>query len=147
MVWLGLSNAGSFLTQYYAPEIGAPQIRLRAVARMLRRHRLTVEVLTALPNCPAGKIFPGYGGRYHVREEKGRHGRPAHVSLCGPGRSASVRLANYLSVACTALIASLTGPRPDVMFYESQPLSLGVVALLMKWLRGQDIIVAHGRLG
>ena len=58
----------------------------------------------------------------------------------GTGKSASIRLANYLSFTCTALLATLTGPRPDVMFVESQPLSLGLVAILMKWLRGVPYI-------
>src|SRR5262249_20835111 len=47
-----------------------------------------------------------------------------------------VRLANYLSFTLTALLAALTGPCPDVMFVESQPLSLGLIALLMRYLRG-----------
>jgi len=52
------------------------------------------------------------------------------------GKSAVIRLANYFSFTFTALISTLTGPRPDVLFVESQPLSLGMVAVLMKWLRG-----------
>jgi len=56
------------LTQYYAPEIGAPQIRLRSVVRVLRQHDIEVEVLTAIPNYPAGRIFPGYSGRWWVHE-------------------------------------------------------------------------------
>ena len=54
----------------------------------------------------------------------------------GTGRSALVRLANYFSFTLGALFAALTGPRPDVLFVESQPLSLGIVAILMKYLRG-----------
>jgi len=53
----------------------------------------------------------------------------------GTGKSVPVRLANYLSFTFTALITALTGPRPDLMLVESQPLSLGLVAVLMKWLR------------
>src|SRR5262249_5707085 len=53
----------------------------------------------------------------------------------GTGRSPLVRLANYLSFTFTALISALLGPRPDVLFVESQPMSLGVVAVLMKWFR------------
>src|SRR5262245_17061195 len=123
------------LTQYYSPEIGAPQIRLRSVARELQRHGIEVEVLTALPNYPMGRIFSGYAGRWKIKE------RIEHVPVertwvyAGTGKSARIRLANYLSFTFTALIAALTGPRPDVMFVESQPLSLGVVAVLMKWLR------------
>jgi len=124
------------LTQYYPPEIGAPQIRLRSLARVLRSVGLNVSVLTALPNYPAGKIFPNYVGRWRVREEI--DGVPVLRTwvYAATGRSALVRLANYCSFTATSLLAALTGPRPDIVFVESQPLSLGVVGILMKWLRG-----------
>jgi putative colanic acid biosynthesis glycosyltransferase WcaI len=128
------------LTQYYAPEIGAPQIRLRSVAKVLRRHGIEVRVLTAMPNYPAGKIFPGYARRWHMHEKiDGIAVRRTWV-YAGTGRSAFVRLANYLSFTFSALVAALTGPRPNVLFVESQPLSLGLVAVLMKWLRGVPYI-------
>ena len=57
------------LSQYYAPEMGAPQIRLRNFARELREAGIQVSVLTAMPNYPLGKIFDGYTGRFSVREE------------------------------------------------------------------------------
>src|SRR5258705_7874364 len=41
----------------------------------------------------------------------------------------------FLSFTLTALIVALTGPSPELMLVESQPLSLGFVAVLMKWLR------------
>lgn len=128
------------LTQYYPPEVGAPQIRLRSVAHVLRRHGLEVTVLTAMPNYPSGKTFPGYRGRWRVREEIDGVAVRRTWIYPGTGKSASVRLANYLSFTCTALAAALIGPRPDVMFVESQPLSLGAVAVLMKWLRGVPYI-------
>ena len=123
------------LTQYYPPEIGAPQIRLRSVARELQQHGIEVEVLTALPNYPTGRIFPGYAGRWKIKESI--EGVPVTRTwvYAGTGKSVPVRLANYLSFTFTALITALTGPRPDLMFVESQPLSLGLVAVLMKWLR------------
>ena len=129
------ANRWLFLTQYYPPEIGAPQIRLRSVARELRRHGIDVEVLTALPNYPAGKVFTGYSGRWKVKETI--DGVPVTRTwvYAGTGKSAFVRLANYLSFTLTALFAALSGPRPEVMFVESQPLSLGFIALLMKWFR------------
>jgi colanic acid biosynthesis glycosyl transferase WcaI len=128
------------LTQYYPPEIGAPQIRLRSMVRQLRLHGIEVEVLTALPNYPAGKIFLGYSGRWQMREEIDSIPVRRTWIYAGTGRSASIRLANYLSFTFTALLAILTGPRPDVMFIESQPLSLCFVAILMKWLRGVPYI-------
>jgi glycosyltransferase involved in cell wall biosynthesis len=128
------------LTQYYPPEIGAPQIRLRSVAQKLRQHGIQVEVLTALPNYPAGRIFPDYSGRWRMREEIDGVPIRRYWVYAGTGKSASIRLANYLSFSCTALIATLTGSRPDIMFVESQPLSLGMVAILMKWFRGVPYI-------
>src|SRR5579863_4316240 len=110
------------LTQYYPPEIGAPQIRLRSLVRVLRSIGLQVNVLTALPNYPAGKIFPKYVGRWRVREEI--DGAPVQRTwvYAATGRSAMVRLANYFSFTTTSLLAALTGPRPDILFVESQPL-------------------------
>jgi glycosyltransferase involved in cell wall biosynthesis len=113
---------------------------LRALARELSRHGIEVEVLTAMPNYPAGKIFPGYSGRWRMREEI--DGIPVRRTwvYAGTGKSALIRLVNYLSFTFTALLATLTGQRPDVMFVESQPLSLGLIAILMKWLRGVPYI-------
>jgi len=133
-----LSQARRWLvvSQYYAPEIGAPQIRLRCVVHELRRHGVEVEVLTALPNYPAGKIFEGYRGKWSVRETI--DGVPVTRTWVhgATGKSARARLANYLSFTLSALLAVARAPRPDLIFLESQPLSLGIVGVLAKWLRG-----------
>jgi glycosyltransferase involved in cell wall biosynthesis len=123
------------LTQYYPPEIGAPQLRLRAFARELRRRGIEVEVLTGLPNYPTGVVFPGY--RRRLRMQETIDGVPVtRTWLYGAtGRSASVRLANYFSFTATALAAALLRRKPDRIFVESQPLSLGIIALAMRWLR------------
>jgi glycosyltransferase involved in cell wall biosynthesis len=128
------------LTQYYAPELGAPQLRLRALARELRRHGLDVEVLTGMPNYPTGVTFAAYRSRRWMRETI--DGVPiARVWLYpATGQSAALRLANYFSFTATALLAALARPKPDRIFVESQPLSLGLVAVLMKWLRGVPYI-------
>lgn len=128
------------LTQYYAPEIGAPQIRLRAMVAELRRRRIEVDVLTGMPNYPSGRVLPEYQGRWRCREEI--DGVPVRRTwlYAATGKSAKARLANYLSFTLTASFAALTGPRPSVLFVESQPLSLGLCALMMKWLRGVPYI-------
>lgn len=123
------------LTQYYAPEMGAPQVRLRAMIGELRRHGIDVTVLTAMPNYPTGIIAPGYEGVWSCREEiDGVVVRRAWI-FAAAGRSTIRRLANYLSFSVTGFLAALTGPRPDVIFVEAQPLTLGLAALLIKWLR------------
>ena len=45
------------LTQYFPPEIGAAQTRLFELGQELSGLGWEVEVLTALPNYPTGRIF------------------------------------------------------------------------------------------
>ena len=123
------------LSQYYAPEIGAPQIRLRSLVKELQQRGIQVEVLTGMPNYPAGRIFPGYERRWRVREKIDNVPVSRTWVYAGTGRSPLIRLANYFSFTLSALLTVLVGHRPDVMFVESQPLSLGIVAVLMKWFR------------
>jgi colanic acid biosynthesis glycosyl transferase WcaI len=132
------ANAGRWLvlTQYYPPEMGAPQIRLRSLVAELQRHGIAVDVLTGMPNYPAGRIYPGYEGRWRMREVIDGTLIRRTWTYAATGKSATVRLANYFSFTFTALLAALSGPRPAVMFVESQPLSLGLCAVMMKWLRG-----------
>lgn len=132
---VGRRERWRILTQYYAPELGAPQLRLRALVRELRRHGIDVEVLTGMPNYPAGVKFPGYGGRWCIRETiDGVHVLRTWL-YAATGRSSLIRIANYCSFTATALLASLFSHKPDKLFVESQPLTLGLVAVLMKWLR------------
>ena len=56
------------LTQYFPPEVGAPQVRLLAMAKELRRRGHEVDVVTAMPNYPRGEIFPAYKGRLVAHE-------------------------------------------------------------------------------
>ena len=56
------------LTQYYPPEIGAPQNRLSDLARRFVERDHRVQVLTAMPNYPGSEVFPEYGGRWVVAE-------------------------------------------------------------------------------
>src|SRR5579875_217234 len=106
------------LTQYYPPEPGAPQVRLAALARELTRHGCSVEVLTALPNYPHGRIAQGYRGRALVREV--REAIPIERLWLYPaaGRKPLSRLLCYSSFTLTAM-ARILAYRPDVIFVEA----------------------------
>lgn len=110
------------------------------MTKELRRHRIEVSVLTGMPNYPTGSIAPGYRNRWRFRELI--DGVPVRRTwiYAGAGRSTLRRLANYMSFSVTGFLAALFGPRPDLVFVEAQPLSLGVGALLLKWLRGVPYI-------
>ena len=56
------------LTQYFPPEMGAPQSRLLETAIGLKNNGWKVIVITALPNYPTGKIFRHYKKRFFTKE-------------------------------------------------------------------------------
>lgn len=120
------------LTQYFPPEIGAPQTRLAALTRELKRLGHDVEVVTGLPNYPTGHILPEYRGRFYLQEQ--RDGASVHRVWLYPSMGAGYRrLANYLSFAATALWPLLRVRRPDILFVESPPLFLTLPSVLAAW--------------
>mgnify|MGYP001014031165 CR=1 FL=1 len=58
-----------FLTQYYPPEIGAPQNRLHELALRLKKSDIDVEVLTAMPNYPKMEIFEKYKNQIDIDKD------------------------------------------------------------------------------
>lgn len=123
------------LTQYFPPEVGAPQVRLLALARQLRAHGHQVSVVTAMPNYPAGVVHAAYRRRWRVREEI--DGIPVVRTWIrasgGPG--VARRLAGYLSFCASSFPSCLRAPRPDYILVESPPLFLGGTAYLASRLR------------
>lgn len=125
------------VTQYYPPEPGAPQIRLSTLARQLVRSGIDVRVLTGMPNYPEGVVHAAYRRKLYLHETI--DGIPVDRVWLYPaaGRNVFRRLANYLSFTLTATFYLLFRMRQvDVLFVESQPISLGIAGVLMKWFRG-----------
>ena len=125
----------AFLTQYYPPEIGAPQGRLSALARAFQRAGHEVTVLTAMPNYPSGRIHAGYGGL--VRREV-RDGVRIVRTFIYPTQRANYlpRLSSYFSfVASSAVLGMPFLESPDYLFVESPPLFLGLAGLWLSWVK------------
>jgi glycosyltransferase involved in cell wall biosynthesis len=123
------------LTQYYPPEVGAPPARLSELAARLREHGHEVVVLSAMPNYPHGRVYPGYGG-LAIEEERG--GIEVLRVWIWPTASTAVipRTASYLSfVASSVLIGSRRLPRLDVLITESPPLLLGISGFVLSRLK------------
>jgi glycosyltransferase involved in cell wall biosynthesis len=118
-----------FLTQYFAPEVGAPQVRLAAVTRELVKSGHQVEVVTTLPSYPHSKIFPEYRGSLYVQEDC--EGIVVHRVWSYASLGAGIgRLVNYLSFSVTALAGLSRAHRPDLIVVESPPLLLGLSAIM-----------------
>lgn len=121
------------LTQYFPPEVGAPQNRLFELAVRLKKLGVNVSVLTAMPNYPQMKIYAGYEGKkYHFEEIEGI---PVHRTSIYLPKSKSIiqRLLNYFSfVWSSAFIGNKKTGTVDVILCESPPLFLGYSALYLK---------------
>lgn len=123
------------LTQYFPPEMGAPPARLSELGERLIDLNWQVEVLTALPNYPSGRIFQGYDAYAPACEDVGRI-RTTRVPVY-PAQSGFIkRLRCYFSFVISAI---RYGPklcqRPDLLFVESPPLFIGYAAryLSRRW--------------
>lgn len=122
------------LTQYYEPEIGAPQVRLKAMAKVLVDRGHQVDVVTAMPNYPVGRIFDGYRRRL-LRSEYRDGVAIRRVWVHAASGSGWARLLNYTSFALLALLPMARTKRPDIVLVESPPLFATVPALVDRLVR------------
>lgn len=125
----------SFISQWYAPELGDGGIP-RGIATALRDRGHDVEVLTGFPNYPRGRLYPGYRLRPYQREIL--DGLTIHrAPLCySHDTNAKHRAANYLSFAAASTAVGLTRlRRADVSLVYSSPITAAVPAMAMRSLR------------
>ncbi len=127
-------------TQYFWPE----SFRVNDLAQGLRDRGHEVEVLTGMPNYPAGSLYAGYGWFRPGRERYGDI-EVVRAPLVTRGTSKNWRLAlNYLSFAVSA---SIVGPlrcrsKVDaVLAYEPSPITVGIPALVMGRLRRAPVLL------
>lgn len=121
------------LTQYFPPEVGAPQNRLYELAARLISKGISVTVLTAMPNYPKMEIMDGYKGKKYLREEM--NGITIHRSWIYVPKSKSIlpRLLNYFSFVFSSWWygRKLKKKNFDFLLCESPPLFLGISAWLL----------------
>src|SRR5690606_18142243 len=58
----------TIISIYYPPEQGAAPSRIANLAKGLRDRHIEVDVITALPNYPTGRIFAGYRQKFSYSE-------------------------------------------------------------------------------
>ena len=121
------------LTQYFPPEVGAPQNRLFELAVRLKEAGVDVTVLTAMPNYPRMEIFDGYRNKKYLYEEI--EGLKIHRSSIYVSKSKSIinRLRNYFSFVYSSKKCGVNKiGYIDIILCESPPLFLGYSALYLK---------------
>ena len=147
------------VTQYFPPEMGAPQARLSELAARLQSKGHTITVLTAMPNYPTGRVFDGY--RWKLRKTETLDGMKVIRTWIYPSKSRNifVRLFSYMSFVMSVLLLGLWKlGKHDIAIIESPPLFLGPSGLLAGRLSGAktvfnvsdiwpDIVVRMGEVG
>lgn len=126
------------LTQWFDPE---PTFKGLVFARELVRQGFDVEVVTGFPNYPGGRVYSGYKIKLIQREcIDGVHitRLPLYPNH---DQSAIKRVLNYASFAASALVYGLfVAKRADVMYAYHPPLTVGVAASLIRWVRGIPLV-------
>lgn len=129
------------LTQYFPPEVGAPQNRLYELSVRLKQKGAAITVLTAMPNYPQMIIHESYKGKFRHYEEM--DGLKVYRSWIFVTKSKSVflRLLNYFSFVWSSFWSGLFRlGKFDYIICESPPLFLGISAYLLKKIKRVKLI-------
>lgn len=131
------------LTQYFLPEMGAPQNRLFDLANGLMRLGWEVSVVTAMPNYPTGKIFSTHRNRFSQTdwiegiEVKRYWLYPSNAPNTFP------RIVSMLSFSLTSLFSLIfiRSKKPAYLLVESPPLTLAFSGWLLSKFTGSKLIM------
>lgn len=127
-----------FITQWCDPE---PTIKCLAFARELTLHGFEVEIVTGFPNYPGGRIYEGFAVRWLQRDTVDGIAIARVAMYPSHDRSAVGRVLNYVTFACSALVYALLGAkRADVIYAYHPPLTVGVVAVIVRFFRRIPVV-------
>ena len=131
------------ITQYYKPEMGAPQNRLYEMCRGLKDNGADVSIITGMPNYPTGKIFDAYKGKFSMTETLDDMEVRRYWLYASNARKVLPRIWNMISFSIMVLFSLhyLRKRRNDFIIVESPPLTLGESALILaKWTKAKLIL-------
>lgn len=131
------------ITQYYKPEMGAPQNRLYEMCRGLKDNGAEVSIITGMPNYPTGKIFDEYKGRFSMTETLDDMEVKRYWLYASNARKALPRIWNMISFSIMVLCALryLRKRHNDYIIVESPPLTLGESALILAKLTRTKLVL------
>ena len=120
------------VSQFYHPEMGAPAARFGDLGQHFAQAGHDVTVLTAFPNFPQGRIYPGQH-QHAWQEDRDGDIRVLRTPILAMGGHTPARKALlYASFAASALLqGALRQLGPDVVIGTTPPPTVGYVSYLL----------------
>ncbi len=128
-----------FVTQWFDPE---PIFKGSSFVDALSAKGHDVEVATAFPNYPGGKLYPGFRLRPYQRDRIGE--MVVHRLFVWPShdKSSLGRVLNYASFFLSSLMFGLLcGGRYDLVYVYHPPITPAVAATLFCRIHGKPFVV------
>lgn len=125
------------ITQYFPPEIGAAAGRIGSLASYLSE-RTSVTVLAPVPSYPWGTI------QRSCWKQKNPHSNGPKVVYTYKyphRRNFLLRLYGELQYTLSSMIAAMKLPRHDLVLISSPSFFLGLIGLVLKWIRKVDYVL------
>lgn len=121
------------LSQYFRPEMGAPQNRLYELAVGLQNEGFDISVITGMPNYPVGRIFPQYRKKFFQKEVIDNLTILRYWLYASNSKRKMPRIISMLSFSTTILcsFSYLRKKKADFLIVESPPLTLGISGWLL----------------
>lgn len=125
---------------YHPEPIGiAPLMTELAEGLVKRGHE--VRVVTAMPNYPERRIYPGYRRKLYKAEQRNGVLIERSYVMIRPKPSLLDRVLLDGSFVLTSFLLALKGERPDVILATVPPLPVCLPAALVGWLRGCPVVL------
>ena len=125
------------ITQYYPPEVGAAAERMAGMARFLAE-RVHVTVLAPIPSYPWGVILRDDYKQWSWHETDGV--TVLRTYKYPIRRTFLLRLMGEIQYTLFTLIRALCLPKPDLVIITSPSFFLGIVGLVLKFIRKVDYV-------
>ena len=128
-----------FYTQYFYPE---PTIKGLKFIEELSKDNYEVQVITAFPNYPFGKIYKPYKLSIFKREIIGKIKINRLYVFPNHSKSVFLRFINYFSFAISSfLFCLLFVKKEDILYVYQPPPTLGIFSSLIKFLKKTKFIL------
>ncbi len=121
-----------FISQLFDPEYS---IKGLAFLKELQAKGIEIDVITTFPNYPTGKVFDGYKIKpWQVEYQDGIRILRVY-SFISHSKSKFSRALSYVSFMIMAFWATFFIKRPSAIYAYHPQLTIGLIAILLKWFR------------